>query len=184
MRPTLCWVNAADAECVARGRCELVRACTPSDRKIGHTVRSTCIYVCKLREATRIRFIEVCTEGSQDRTYGKVSSTCVYGHKCVEEECRIARTSDRTRCTQYSSGPYIVQVWCRRLHPHYTGHPHNIDFRLYSAYPALYRRLNSPGRFDLRPPRAVSACFWMSFLFCLMLWTVRAAHLNRPATVS
>ena len=45
-------------------------------------------------------FIEVYTEGSQDRTHGKVSSTYVYMHKCAEE-CRIARRSDRTRCTEY-----------------------------------------------------------------------------------
>ena len=49
-------VNAADAGCVVRGRCELVCAYTPSDRKIGHTLRSTCVHVRKLREATRMCF--------------------------------------------------------------------------------------------------------------------------------
>ena len=52
MRRTLCWVNATDASCGARARCEPVCAFTPSDRKIGHTVRSTCVYVRKLREGT------------------------------------------------------------------------------------------------------------------------------------
>ena len=32
--------------------------------------------------------------------HGKVSCTYVYVHKCVEEG-RIARRSDRTRCTRY-----------------------------------------------------------------------------------
>ena len=45
-------------------------------------------------------FIEGYTEGSQDRAHGKVGSTHVYMHKCAEER-RIARRSDRTRCTQY-----------------------------------------------------------------------------------
>ena len=44
MRRILCWTNADDANCVARGRCELVCAFTPSDRKIGRTVRSTWVY--------------------------------------------------------------------------------------------------------------------------------------------
>ena len=34
------------------------RAFTPSDRKIGHTVRSTCAYLPKLREATCTRFYQ------------------------------------------------------------------------------------------------------------------------------
>ena len=49
---------------------ELVCAFTPSDRKIGPTVRSTCVYVRRLRETTSIPdtwydFIEVYTEGSR-----------------------------------------------------------------------------------------------------------------------
>ena len=67
-------------------------------------------------------FIEVCTEGSQDRTHGKVSSTYVYVHKCVEEECRIARRSDRPRCTQYSkdvgSNSELINVMEMRDHKH------------------------------------------------------------------
>ena len=81
--------------CTLRGeRCQLVCAFKPSDCKIGHTVRSTCVYVRKLLEATyaRVRFyIEIYTEGSHDETHGKVSSTCVYVYKYVEEECRIAK---------------------------------------------------------------------------------------------
>ena len=52
MRRKLCSVNAADAGGVARGRCELVSAFIPSDRKIGRTVRRMCVYVLKLRDAT------------------------------------------------------------------------------------------------------------------------------------
>ena len=32
--------------CVASGRCEVVCAFTPSDRKVGHTVRGTCVCTC------------------------------------------------------------------------------------------------------------------------------------------
>ena len=72
MHRTLCCVNAADAGCMARGRCGLVCAFTSSDRKIGYTVRGTRMYVRKLLEVTRMRvFFEVYTEGSQDRTHGK-----------------------------------------------------------------------------------------------------------------
>lgn len=46
----LLWINATYAGCAASGRCELVCAFTPNDRKkIGHTARSTCVYVRKLK---------------------------------------------------------------------------------------------------------------------------------------
>ena len=67
-------------------------------------------------------FIEVCTEGSQDRTHGKVSSTYVYVHKRVEEKCRIARRSGRTHRTQYfrevGSNSELVNVIEMRDHKH------------------------------------------------------------------
>ena len=97
---------------------------TPHDRKIRHTVRSTCVYVRKLRQAsgTRMCFIEGYTEGSQDRTHGKVSSTYVYVHKRVEEKCRIARRSGRTHRTQYfrdvGSNSELVNVIEMRDHKH------------------------------------------------------------------
>ena len=87
-------------------------------------------------------FIEGYTEGSQDRTHGKqqriralmchrrvqnhkigsnplpsiltVSSTYVYVHKCVAEECRISRRSGRTHCTQY-----LKDVGSNSLHSRY-----------------------------------------------------------------
>ena len=74
MRRTFCCVNAADADSMVRGRCGLVCTFTPSDRKIGHTVRSTCVNFVNL--PVRV-FIQVYTEGSQDRTHGNVSSTRV-----------------------------------------------------------------------------------------------------------
>ena len=68
-----------------------------------------------------MRFIEVYTQGAQDRTHGKVSSTYVYEHKCVEE-CRIARRSDGTRRTQYlkdvGSNSELVNVLGMRDHKH------------------------------------------------------------------
>ena len=107
---------------MARGRCELVCAITPGNREIGHTVRSTGAYVRKFREVTLCGFIEVHTERSQDRTHVKVSSTYVFVHKCVEEECRIARRSDRTHCTQYRKGVgsnyEFVNVMEMRDHKH------------------------------------------------------------------
>ena len=71
MRRALCCANAADAGCVARGRCEFVCDFTPSDRKIGHTARSTCVYVSKVPQAPRMRFYRSLTEGSQDGAHGK-----------------------------------------------------------------------------------------------------------------
>ena len=46
----------------------------------------------------------------KDRKIGRtVSRTYVYVHKCVAEECRIARRSHRTRCTQYAR--YVVRTF-------------------------------------------------------------------------
>ena len=42
------------------------------------------------------------TEAAALNTHGKYSSTYIYVHKCVAEECRIARRLDRNHCTQYS----------------------------------------------------------------------------------
>ena len=78
------------------------RAIARSDTRhtVGRTSRiPTRVNSVKLRPVCA--FIEVDTEGSQDRTHGKVSSTYVYVHKCVEcEERRIVTRSDRTRCHQ------------------------------------------------------------------------------------
>ena len=77
MHRTLCGVNAADAGSVTRCRCQSVCVLTLSDRKIGRTVRSTCVDVPKLCESTRMRVIEVYTEGPQGRTYGReFRNTC------------------------------------------------------------------------------------------------------------
>ena len=61
----------ANAACVARSRCELVCAVTPSDRKIGHAVHNTCEYVRKLREATRMRFYLLSRFTLKDRQIGR-----------------------------------------------------------------------------------------------------------------
>ena len=51
MRRTICYVNVV--ACMARGRRDVVCAFTSTYCKIGHTVRSTCVYVRNLLEATR-----------------------------------------------------------------------------------------------------------------------------------
>ena len=97
----------------------LHRAIARSDtRCVVQAYTRTCVDSVKLPVCA---FIEVYTEGSQDRTHGKVSSTYVYMHKCAEE-CRIARRSDRTRCTQYSkdvgSNSVLVNLMEMRDHKH------------------------------------------------------------------
>ena len=68
MRRTLCWINAADACCVARGSYKLSCDLTPTDCKTVHTVRNTGVNSVNLPVCA---FIEVHTEGLQDRTQCK-----------------------------------------------------------------------------------------------------------------
>ena len=88
IRRTSCWVNAADAGCVARGRCELVCAFTPSDRKIGYTVRSTCVYSVKLSVCALWRLTP------KDRKIGRtVSSFEVLYFELLDPEILSASSS-------------------------------------------------------------------------------------------
>ena len=84
MRRTLCSVNAADAGCVARGSYELVCAFIPSDRKIGHTVRSMGVYGRKLREATPYELLSRFTP--KDRKIRRTVSSFVTYFELLDPE--------------------------------------------------------------------------------------------------
>ena len=76
-----------------RGRCEFVCAFTPSDRKIEHTMRSTCVFVRKLREATRT-YALLSRFRPKDRKIGRtVSSFEIFYFELLDPEILSAASS-------------------------------------------------------------------------------------------